>query len=96
MVQMQRHRDGAVLGVLLDGLRNVVGTDLLVFQGAIGEVRAAAHKGVGQVRALDDGGGTEHLVNLNDGLGLSHSIDIESALGVVILFGSLQDGSHGY
>ena len=85
-----------MLGILSDGLGNVVGANLFVFQGAVGKVGTAPHKGVGQVRALNDGGGAEHLMDLNDGLGLGHSVDVEGPLGVVVFFGSLQNGSHRY
>ena len=87
MVQMQRNRDPAVLAVLLDSVGNVVGADLLVFQSTVCEIGTAAHEGVGQIRALNDGGGAEHFVDFDDGLGLGHGVDVERALCVVILFG---------
>ena len=96
VIQMQGNGNGAVLGVLLNSLGDIIGAHLFIFQGAVCKIGTAAHKGVGQIRALDNGSGTEHLMNLNDGLGLRHGIDIERPLGVVILFGSLQNGSHRY
>ena len=60
------------------------------------KVHPAAHEGVGQVRALEDGGRAEGLVHLDDGLGLGHGVDVERALGVVVLLGGLHQGSQRY
>ena len=89
MVQVEGHRDGTGLGVLLHRVGNVQRALLLVLQGALGKVGAAAHEGVGQVRALEDGGGTEHLVNLDHRLGLAHRVDVEGSLGVVVFLGGV-------
>ena len=91
---MQRNGDTAVFAVLLDCVGDVVGTNLLVFQRAVGKISATAHEGVGQIRALNDGSGAEHLVYFNNSLCLGNGINIECTLGVVIFFGSLQNGSH--
>ena len=95
VVEVQHHGDRAVLAVLAHGVRDAARADLLVLQRAVGEVHAAAHEGVGQVRALQYGGGAEGLVHLDDGLGLGHGVDVERALRVVVLFGGLHQGAKG-
>ena len=52
VVQVEGHRDGAGLGVLLHRVGDVQSALLLVLQGALGKVHPAAHEGVGQIRPL--------------------------------------------
>ena len=87
MVEVQHHGDGTVFTVLPDGVGDAASADLLVLEGAVGEVHTAAHEGVGEVRALEYGGGAEGLVHFDDCLGLGHGVDVERALRVVVLFG---------
>ena len=96
VVQVEGYGDGTVFCVLFDGLGDVVRADLLIFQCAVGEVCAAAHKGVCQIRALNNGGGAEHLMNLDDGFGLGNGVDVKRALGVIVFFRCFQNGSHRY
>ena len=67
-----------------------------ILQGTVGKIHPAAHKGVGQIRPLQDGGGTEGLVHFNDRFGLGHGIDVERPLGVTILFSCLHQRPKGY
>ena len=96
MVQVQGHGDGAALAVLLHRRADVGRALDLVFQGGVHEVGAAAHEAVGQVRALQDGGGAEHLMHLDGGLSLGHGVHVEGALGVVIFLGGFQNRAKGY
>ena len=96
VIQMKRHRNGAVLGILFDGLGDVICTNLFILQGAIGKIGTAAHKCVGQIRTLNNGSGAEHFVNFNNSLRLCNSVDIKRALCVIVLFSGFQDGSHRY
>ena len=96
MVQVEYDGDGGVLAVLLHGVGDVPGALFLVLQRPVGKVGAATHKGIGQVRALEDGGGAEGLVHLDDGLGLGHGVDVERALGVAVGLGGLHQGSQRY
>ena len=89
VVEVQHHGDGASLTVLPDGVGDAARADLLVLQRAVGEVHAAAHEGVGEVCALQDGGAAEGLVHFDDCLGLCHGVDVERALRVVVLFSGL-------
>ena len=76
--------------VLLHRLGDVAGPLLLVLQGAVCKVHPAAHEGVGQVGALQDGGGAEGLVHVDDGLGLGHRVDVERPLGVAVFHSRVQ------
>ena len=86
--------NGAVHGVFFHGVGDVHRALFLVLQGAVGEIRPAAHEGVGQVRPLQDRGGAEHLVDFDHCLGLAHGVDVERPLGVIISFGGVQNGFH--
>ena len=92
---MEGNGDGAVLGVLLHRVGDVQRALLLVLQRAVGEVRAPAHKSVCQIGALQDGGGTEHLVDLDHCLCLTDRVHVERTLRVVVLLRSVQNGFHG-
>ena len=65
----------------------------LVLHGSVHKVGPAAHKGVGQISALEDGCGAEELVDINDRLGLGRSVHIESAVGKAEAMGGLQQGA---
>ena len=96
MVQVEGHGNGAVLGILLNSVCNVIGAYLLILQGAVGKICTASHEGIGQIRTLNDCGGAEHLMNLDHRLGLGHSVYIKSPLGVIVLLGCFQNRSHRY
>ena len=94
VVQMQGNGNGGVHGVLFHGVGDVQRALFLVLQRPLGEVGAPAHEGVGQIRPLQNGGGTEHLMDLNHRLGLTDRVDVKGSLGIVILLGSIQDRFH--
>ena len=96
VVQMQSHGDGAVLTVFLHRIADVLRAHLFVLQGGVHEIGTPAHKAVGQVRALQNGGAAEHLVHLDGGLGLGHGVHVERALGVVFFFSGFQNRAQRY
>ena len=93
VVEVEHHGYRRALAVLLYGVGDTLRADLLVLKRAVGEVHAAAHEGVGEIRALEYGGAAEGLVHLDNGLGLSHGVYVERALRVVVLFGGLHEGA---
>ena len=94
MVQVQGHGDGGVHGVFFHRVGDVQRAFFLVLQSAVGEVGPPAHEGVGQVRALQNGGGAEHLVDFDDRLGLTDGVDVEGALRVVVFLGGVENRFH--
>ena len=85
VVQVEHHRDGGVLPVLSHRVGDELRPPLLVLQGGVFKVHAAAHEAVGQIGPLQHSRGAEHLVNLDHRLGLGHRVYVEGALAVTVV-----------
>ena len=93
VVKVEHDGDWAVGAVFLDGIADVQRTLLLVGDSAVGEIGAAAHEGVGEVCALQNGGAAEHFVYGDDGLCLRDGVHIERALSITVGLGGFQKGT---